>query len=338
MKTKLFIALGIAISTVSNAQVRDVYSTRSLSLPQEAVVEENTIQNVFRNLDKSKIQTGLLLDAAIEFADLKKYNGTPTDSSYTNAKIVGDIYNTIVMSKISSNRGTMKPPADFHNEWFNSQSIDILPVAGVYYKYNKFSESNNDQFLIKSKSSENRTANVSTRTLTITSDKTVKDLYVNGVWQNPYEIEKVFAMAPIANSHNKLKFKVTFPEELFQSNYANEISKLEVKFSDNENFKTVNAEQPMLVSYPAIGEYTWTYKLTLTNGQILYSKNKFSITDDLGKYVLDENNDTTSRTMYRYKRIQLENFQYFIPFPPMVVNRPKLTLYIKYRTGQNKIK
>ena len=31
------------------------------------------------------------------------------NSSYTSAKIIGDIYNTLVMAKISENKGLLKP-------------------------------------------------------------------------------------------------------------------------------------------------------------------------------------------------------------------------------------
>lgn len=90
----------------ANAQT-NLYSTQNQALPENALLKEDSLQSAFNNLDKSKIETGLLLDAAVEFADLKKYNGVPTDSSYTSAKIIGDIYNTLVMSRIFSNQGTL---------------------------------------------------------------------------------------------------------------------------------------------------------------------------------------------------------------------------------------
>lgn len=107
---------------------------------------ESTLLLPFSELDKTKIQTGLLLDAGVEFADLKKYNGTPTDSSFTTSKIINDIYGSLVMSKISSNGSILKSPADFQTEWFQAQTIDLLPIGGTYFKYNQFSESNQIAF------------------------------------------------------------------------------------------------------------------------------------------------------------------------------------------------
>ncbi|ASE61676.1 Por secretion system C-terminal sorting domain [Chryseobacterium gleum] len=344
MKTKLSIlAAFLLLSKLLLGQVQ--VSPQLVAQPSDPVnpVLESTLLLPFSDLDKTKIQTGLLLDAGIEFADLKKYNGTPTDSSFTTSKIINDIYGSLVMSKISSNGSALKSPADFQSEWFQDQTIDLLPIGGTYFKYNQFSESNQLAFQNMAPNlPTDRLNNISTGSLTLTPQNKILDVYVNNVWQDPYEINKVFAMAPIANSHNKLHFNVVFPPTLFLSNYTSEISILEVKFSDATNFQTVTLGQMIPVSYPSAGEYTWTYKLTLTNGQILYSKNKFSVTGDLEKYVdINDNGQAFSAaanlSTNNYWKVQLENYQYFIPFPPTVVNKPKLTLYIKLRNGQTQI-
>lgn len=41
--------------------------------------------SIFQNLDKSKIQSGMLLDYAIEFTDVNAYNGVLTDTTYIDA-------------------------------------------------------------------------------------------------------------------------------------------------------------------------------------------------------------------------------------------------------------
>lgn len=343
MKTKLLLwAAAFLLSHPFYAQIIN-QQQQAIGQPGDPQVEQNTLLLPFTDLDKSKIETGLLLDVGMEFADLKKYNGIPTDSSFTTSKIISDVYSTLVMSKISSNGGTLKSPADFQTEWFQAQTIDLLPIGGVYFKYNEISESNQTAF--KNRASEfieERTIDISTSSLTITPQNKIVDVYNNGVWQNPYEIKRVFAMSPIAGAHNKLNFNVVFPPTLFLSNFSGEVSQMEVKFSDSQNFQTVTFGQMIPVHYDTAGEYTWTYKLTLTNGQILYSKNKFSVIGDLEKYV-DITDDpqavvpTGNLGGNGYWKVELENYQYFIPFPPTVVNKPKLTLYIKLRDGQTQI-
>ncbi len=56
---------------------------------------KNAINPTFQNLDKTKIQSGMLLDYAMEFTDVTAYNGVLTDTTYINANILGDIYKTL---------------------------------------------------------------------------------------------------------------------------------------------------------------------------------------------------------------------------------------------------
>jgi len=61
---------------------------------------KNAINPTFQNLDKTKIQSGMLLDYAMEFTDVTAYNGVLTDTTYVNANVLGDIYKTLFMSKV----------------------------------------------------------------------------------------------------------------------------------------------------------------------------------------------------------------------------------------------
>jgi len=41
---------------------------------------------VFQNLDKNRVPHGILLDFGMEFTNLQAFNGTLTDSTYTNSQ------------------------------------------------------------------------------------------------------------------------------------------------------------------------------------------------------------------------------------------------------------
>lgn len=56
---------------------------------------KNSINPIFENLDKSKVQSGMLLDYAMEFTDVTAYNGVLTDTTYIDANVLGDIYKTL---------------------------------------------------------------------------------------------------------------------------------------------------------------------------------------------------------------------------------------------------
>ena len=77
------------------------------SFAQDEINSEfiNRMNYVFSPLEKNRVPNGLLLDYAMEFADLKSYNGVLTDSNKTNAGLLRDMYATITMSAIHTNAG-----------------------------------------------------------------------------------------------------------------------------------------------------------------------------------------------------------------------------------------
>ena len=67
-------------------QLRFSLSLCSFSISSSAQDETNTefinrMNYVFSPLEKNRVPNGLLLDYAMEFADLKSYTGTLTDSN-----------------------------------------------------------------------------------------------------------------------------------------------------------------------------------------------------------------------------------------------------------------
>ena len=70
----------------------------------------NRMNYVFSPLEKNRVPNGLLLDYAMEFADLKSYNGVLTDSNKVNAGLLKDMYATVAMSAIHTNAGGFYNP------------------------------------------------------------------------------------------------------------------------------------------------------------------------------------------------------------------------------------
>ena len=69
---------------------------------------KNYVNPIFQNLDKTKIQSGMLLDYAMEFTDLTAYNGVLTDSTDVDMKVLGDIYKTVFMAKVTTTFSILK--------------------------------------------------------------------------------------------------------------------------------------------------------------------------------------------------------------------------------------
>jgi hypothetical protein len=61
------------------------------------------INSTFENLDKSRIPHKLLVDYAMEFAELSGYNGVLTNENIVNRGQFTSIYNTLLMSRVNTN-------------------------------------------------------------------------------------------------------------------------------------------------------------------------------------------------------------------------------------------
>ena len=83
---------------------------------------KNAINPTFQNLDKTKIQSGMLLDYAMEFTDVTAYNGVLTDTTYVNANVLGDIYKTLFMSKVVAD--TLQTPL-FDRHAYNFKPFEL---------------------------------------------------------------------------------------------------------------------------------------------------------------------------------------------------------------------
>ena len=103
------------------------------------------------------------------------------------------------------------------------------------------------------------------------------DKFNNGVWQNPYEELKTFAITSPINAFTGLNFKVKLPQSLFYSNSNNEILKIEIDFEDGLGYRLAVYNQLLNVNYTVEGNKTWKYKLTLTTGQTLLSASRIVI-------------------------------------------------------------
>src|SRR5690606_21508209 len=111
--------------------------------------------------------------------NLSNFNGTAlSDSNMVMTSEFWEIYNTLYLSRIHSNGFTIQSPSVFDSLWFNQREFGKIVLSGLYYNYARF-----------------RDDAVQNNLITIQNEQTV-DRYVNGVWQNPYQTEKVFAVSP----------------------------------------------------------------------------------------------------------------------------------------------
>jgi len=247
----------------------------------------DAISNVFSTLDKNRIPHGILLDCAMEFTNVPAFNGVLTDSNYVNPNVLKEIYNTLLMGQMRNVPAGIVSPEVFEERWLNQRSEAHVALSGLYFRYNRFMSNA-----------------VQTGKLRFLNGR-FSDIFIGSQWQNPYEEMRTFAMTTPIEVYYGLEFKVKVPQNIFYSNYIGEVQKLEIDFADGLGYRQVNfsdnsANQRVLyptpiptdmvqVSYAQEGNKVWKYKLTLTNGQTLFSHSKIKVLKDL--LVVNGNND-----------------------------------------------
>ncbi len=232
--------------------------------PSTSTIEVNTtfgqqMATMFSALERNRVPHGLLLDLAMEFTNVPAFDGTLTDSTFVRPKVLKEIYNTLLMSRIRDVSTGFVTPDQFENSWFAQRAEEHIALSGLYFKYSRFA------------------TNAATSGKLIYTNGKIYDRYIGGVWQNPYQEMKTFAMAIPVDVFTGLNLKVKIPQAIFYSNYANGIQSIAIDFEDGLGYRLVNFDQLVNVNYASEGIRTWKYRLTLTNGQTMLSHSKIKI-------------------------------------------------------------
>ena len=251
-----------------------LFATHFVQAQTVSTAYATQINATFATLDKTKIPHKLLVDYAMEFEELSAYNGTLTGENLVNVGNYKGIYNTLLMARVQSNVTGLVNPTTFKNNWNNLRQANKIVLSGLYYKYNEFKP------------------DAPNNSITITNGK-LYDKYVNGVWQNPYNEKQVFAIASPIVKYNSLTMQVQLPSSLWYTNQSSSVQSLAIDFNDGLGYQTTTFGQLKTVTYSTAGIKEWKYKLTLTNGQILYSHSKIFIDAEIPP----TNNTTLNRTI-----------------------------------------
>lgn len=215
------------------------------------------MQVIFGKLEKDRIPNGILAEYAFPFADIQSYNGTITDSTDVDLDVFSNIYKTLMMGRIHA-----KTESDFltmeaitkrwakyrkdHNSQIQEQATVVL--SGLLYSYASLPE---ESFALKK---IQREGNV------------LKDSYVNGIWQNPYEVNKTVAISPPLSEFNSQDLKVILPKDLFLSNSKGAQVKILADFSDGNGFRPFPLDSIVPVKYNKDGRYDWIFQIDPNDG------------------------------------------------------------------------
>lgn len=237
-----------------------------VSLQTFAQQEINTafktqMNTTFGNLDKNRVPHGILLDYGMEFTNVPRYNGTLTDSTFTNTEALSQIYKTMLTSRIRDVSAGFVTPTEYDTRWKNNRSTNYIAVGGLYFKYVQVADNA-----------------VSTNKITVTNNKAY-DKFINGVWQNPYQEFQTFAMTPAIKQYEGLNLQVRVPSAIFYSNYQSLVQSIQIDFGNGAGYVSVPFNQNVPVNYTTVGIKVWKYKMNLTNGTSLYNQSRIKILD-----------------------------------------------------------
>ena len=216
----------------------------------------------------------------MEFADLNAYNGILTDSNYVGTNVLGNIYKTLIMGNVTTSAPYFTKLEDVAQNWVtervnrNQEQKNTLVLAGIYYKYAQI----NENALVQNK--------------IIVSNQKYYDKYIDGVWQNPYEVKEVIAFAPPINAYNKYQVKAVLPDNLLLGNSLTDIQQIELNFNDGQGYQVLQLGQELISNYTQDGTYDWIFKTTLSDGRVLWSQTKIQIK------VPENLNNTLQRTNF----------------------------------------
>jgi hypothetical protein len=215
------------------------------------------VNQVFGALESNRVTTGLLVDYGFDFTDPKIYNGSVlVDSTLMEQGIYSELYKTIFTSKFNSNAGSLIHPSVYDSLCYIARQKEVITLSGLLFKYNAIDP--------------NAQANGKMQTV----NGQLKDKYVSGVWQNPYQEFNTIAISPSTINYNLTYCSVVLPSNLFVTNRSSEISSIQFDAADGLGYRTIQYNTPVSLNYADTGWKRWVFKITMTSGQQLFSHSK----------------------------------------------------------------
>lgn len=225
-----------------------------------------TMKGIFGGLDTSKVPNGLLVDVAMEQTNLDNYNGSSlTDSNYVSSDVFKNIYRTLFTSKVKKST-QFKSYKQIDSTGLTYRQPGKIILSGLFYKYAKISDDA-----------------VQNNLITVTNDYSVSDKYINGVWQNPYVVKNLLAIAPSTEVYSGKTQQIIIPSSLWNTNSAGTINNIKIDAGDGQGYRTIAPGQAVNVNYPDTGQKILNFKLTLSNNQVLTSHSAVYITSSIAE-------------------------------------------------------
>lgn len=206
------------------------------------------IDNMFSDLNKSKISSGYLLDYAIDLVEIPAYNGLVlADTNYVDLAIFEDILHSIKSAAVRQLNHI--PDIAYWMENFATPVIsNNVNIGLALFKY---------QYIKENALADNKI---------IYENGKVSDAFQNGQWINPYELENLLAFTPSSNICNVGRVRYNTSSAYFLKN--NTIVSIQYDFGDGRGYHTVNGYYEDVI-YSEPGDKELKVKVRTYDGELL---------------------------------------------------------------------
>jgi hypothetical protein len=179
------------------------------------------VNTIFGALETNRVPTGLLIDYGFDFTEPKIYNGSVlVDSTLMEQGIYSELYSTLFTSRFNSNSGSMRHPAIHDSLCYIARQKEVITLSGLLFKYNTIDP------------------DAQTNGKMQTVNRQLKDVYVNGVWQNPYQEYTTVAISPSVIMYKLTYCSVVLPSNLFLSNMSGQVTDIQFDADDGQGYRT----------------------------------------------------------------------------------------------------
>lgn len=226
-------------------------------------VEDNVevrswLDNMFKNIDKSKVPSGLLRDYAFEMADLDIYNGKElNDSNYVNRTAFENLLRTIRSSAVGTK------PFDAEEVLAAQYALagknkGVMGVILYQYSYIR--------------------ADALTNHLIRYENEQVFDNVINGIWQNPYATGYTLGFSAQDTTFYGSTVHYSFPTTIWKSNITP--NSVEFDADDGRGYVAISKGGSYSVRYNAGGVKKLKMRVKLATGNYLYSHSLAKVVSD----------------------------------------------------------
>ncbi len=129
-----------------------------------------------------------------------------------------NLYKTLYTSRFNSIASNMRHPTLHDSLCYIARQKEVIILSALLFKFNAVEP--------------NAQANGKMQTL----NGRLKDVYVNSVWQNPYQEFTTLAISPSVISYNLTCCKVVLPSDLWLTNLGRQVSSKQMDAGDGQEY------------------------------------------------------------------------------------------------------